>query len=132
MEQQRGFTLIEIMIALVIIAIIAGVALPTYQSQEVKSRRADCQDGAQLIAWTFDTLSDRDDVRVAILTGEGKVFCAGADIKERVGAEPQEVLRNLLDRVQVRSFRLEEPHIEDIYLQKVGAPAHVEDRTEES
>lgn len=31
----------------------------------------------------FDALSDRDDVRVAILTGEGKVFSAGADIKER-------------------------------------------------
>ncbi len=55
-----------------------------------------------------------------------------AKLQMEVGAEPQEVLRNLLDRVQVRSFRLEEPHIEDIYLQKVGAPAHVEDRTEES
>ncbi len=33
----------------------------------------------------FDSFSDRDDVRVAILTGAGKVFCAGADIKERIG-----------------------------------------------
>jgi len=37
------------------------------------------------VAWTFDTISDRDDIRVAVLTGEGKCFCAGADIKERVG-----------------------------------------------
>lgn len=37
------------------------------------------------VAWTFDTVSDREDIRVAILTGEGKCFCAGADIKERVG-----------------------------------------------
>ena len=42
------------------------------------------------VAWTFDTLSDRDDVRVVVLTGEGKCFCAGADIKERVGAESQD------------------------------------------
>jgi enoyl-CoA hydratase len=32
---------------------------------------------------TFDSLHDRDDVRVVILTGRGKVFCAGADIKEK-------------------------------------------------
>ena len=36
----------------------------------------------ELIA-TFDSLTDRDDVRVAILTGTGKMFSAGADMKER-------------------------------------------------
>jgi enoyl-CoA hydratase len=33
---------------------------------------------------TFDELHDRDDVRVVVLTANGRTFCAGADIKERI------------------------------------------------
>lgn len=35
------------------------------------------------LTWVFDSISDRDDVRVAILTGTGNMFSAGADIKQR-------------------------------------------------
>ena len=48
------------------------------------------------LTWVFDSISDRDDVRVAILTGVGNVFSAGADIKERPGLakEPGDYLRH--------------------------------------
>ena len=36
----------------------------------------------ELIA-VFDEISQRDDIRCAVLTGAGKSFCAGADLKDR-------------------------------------------------
>ena len=36
---------------------------------------------------TFDAISDLDEVRVAVLTGAGKCFSGGADIKARAGKE---------------------------------------------
>ncbi|MDO9500154.1 enoyl-CoA hydratase/isomerase family protein [Falsiroseomonas sp.] len=31
----------------------------------------------------FDEVTDRDDIRVVVLTGRGRIFCAGADLKQR-------------------------------------------------
>jgi type IV pilus assembly protein PilE len=42
-SRQHGFTLIEVMIALVMVAILAAVALPTYRDQLRKSARAQAQ-----------------------------------------------------------------------------------------
>src|SRR2546426_7376452 len=62
------------------------VALVTMDRPPVNAVNAQFQDEMMRV---FDTLSDRDDVRVPILTGAGRVFCAGADIKARLEREPK-------------------------------------------
>lgn len=39
------------------------------------------------IVSAFDEISERDDIRCAVLTGAGNVFCAGADLKDRPSAD---------------------------------------------
>jgi enoyl-CoA hydratase len=70
-----------------------GVATVVFSRPPVNALN---RQGREEITRVFDEISDRDDIRVAILTGEGKVFCAGADIKERVGMvkEPGDYLRH--------------------------------------
>lgn len=43
MNASKGFTLIELMIAVVIISILAGIAYPSYTEHVMKSRRADAK-----------------------------------------------------------------------------------------
>jgi enoyl-CoA hydratase len=70
-----------------------GIATVTFDRPPVNAQNRATRE--ELIR-AFDAISDRDDVRVAILTGAGEVFSAGADIKERVGLvqEPGDYVRH--------------------------------------
>jgi enoyl-CoA hydratase len=63
-----------------------GVAVVTIDNPPVNAHSAQV---LTEMAWTFDTVSDQDEARVVVLTGAGKVFCAGADIKSRSGRAPE-------------------------------------------
>jgi enoyl-CoA hydratase len=56
------------------------VAVVTFDRPPVNAQDARTREET---AWLFDTLSDRDDVGAVVLTGAGKLFSAGADLKER-------------------------------------------------
>lgn len=62
------------------------IALVTMNNPPVNAQSPAFKDGMTEI---FDRISDLPDVRVAVLTGAGRVFSAGADIKNRAGRERQ-------------------------------------------
>lgn len=57
--KNKGFTLIELMVVIAIVAILAAIAIPSYQNQVQKTRRADAQaellNSAQLLERCFTT-----------------------------------------------------------------------------
>ncbi|MFI0473606.1 enoyl-CoA hydratase/isomerase family protein [Halomonas sp. HMF6819] len=60
--------------------VVDRVAVVTMDRQPVNALSREMR--RQIVA-TFDEISARDDIRCAVLTGAGRVFCAGADLKER-------------------------------------------------
>lgn len=72
-QRQRGFTLIEVMIALVVVALLAAIAYPSYLQQVVKSNRSTAQSHLMDIAqrqqqYLLDNRSYAADVATLSLT----------------------------------------------------------------
>lgn len=127
---QRGFTLIELMIVLVIVAILVGVALPAYQNQVIRGNRAAAQavmlDIANRQQQRF--LSDRSYADKAALTASG--FALDADVARNytysitlgAGAVPSYVVTFTATGRQAKDGNL------TLNEQGVGAPAAKWDR----
>jgi enoyl-CoA hydratase len=62
------------------------VAVVTMNNPPVNAQNKQFHEDLTLV---FDVLSDREDARVVILTGAGKCFSAGADIKGRAGQKSE-------------------------------------------
>lgn len=67
----RGFTLIELMIVVAIIAVLARVALPAYFDSVRKSRRADAITALNQVAQAQERWRANNAAYTAVLTGAG-------------------------------------------------------------
>jgi general secretion pathway protein G len=54
MRSERGFTLIELMVVVAIIALLVGVALPRYQTAQRKAREAVLKENLFILRQTID------------------------------------------------------------------------------
>lgn len=82
----RDMTMLDSGFTVVRIAVADHVALVTMDQPPVNALSRTLTD--ELTA-AFDRITDTDDVRSVVLTGAGRVFCAGADLKSRGGlSEP--------------------------------------------
>jgi len=80
-ERTGGFTLIELMIAIAILAIIMGIAIPSYNQWVLKSGRADAQtvlmQGAQTLERCYTRFSAYNDAACQI--GQGDTVMSESD-----------------------------------------------------
>lgn len=85
MERQDGFTLIELMIVVVIVAILAAIAYPNYQEHVRKTRRADCEGALMSLGNALERYFTNNSTYVGATLGDGStatdVFVAKCPIE---------------------------------------------------
>lgn len=77
------------------------VATVTMSNEPVNAQTDETQEE---LTFAMDCLADRDDVRAVVLTGSGRTFCAGVDIKARAGKIWDEGMRRRNQRSARESY----------------------------
>ncbi len=94
MKKQKGFTLIEVMIVVVIVAILAAVAIPSYQDSVRKTRRADAKEALTRLAalqeryfFTKNNYGSLNDIGMADSSQDGH-YTLTVSLSPACGAQP--------------------------------------------
>ena len=75
MKNQKGFTLIELMIVIAILGILIAIALPAYQDYTVRTKNAECLNIAAAAKLSVsETAQDRGDLADVNATSTGYTF----------------------------------------------------------
>ncbi len=83
-RRQRGFTLIELMIAVVIASILAAIAIPSYSSYIMRSRRTEAKSALLNLASLEERFFSTNNTYSALPTDLG--YTAGAGVSFPVGS----------------------------------------------
>ena len=79
LKRQRGFTLIELMITVAVIAILAAIAYPSYQDSIRKSRRTDAKNALTQAAANMERYyTEKNTYAVAGICGTTPAICPGS------------------------------------------------------
>lgn len=72
----RGLTMIEVMIALVIVGILAAIAYPSYSASIVKSRRADAKQALVELAQRLERFYSENSTYLGATLGGGGIYAS--------------------------------------------------------
>ena len=81
-KRQRGFTLIELMIVLVVLAILVGIAYPSYERFVQRSRRAEGKELLTKFAGAMERFYTLNNRYVQAISGDGSLGFSDEDIRD--------------------------------------------------
>ena len=78
LKRQRGFTLIELMVTVAIIAILAAIAYPSYMDSVRKSRRTDAKNALTQAMANMERFYTENNTYVTTICGGIPLICPGS------------------------------------------------------